>query len=88
MELVGLRAGCSDDDPFDFVQVDLVGAPVVEAGGPGRLVVGHLLSDLQLAAVAKVLGDAGSAEAAAADACANPYRACSASERSKGAHFS
>jgi hypothetical protein len=33
-------------------------------------VVGHLLGDLELAAVAQVLGDAGSSETVARDACA------------------
>ena len=41
--------------------------PVVEAGGAGAFVVGHLLGDFEFAAVAEVFGDAGGAEAVAAD---------------------
>src|SRR5262245_42517133 len=41
----------SNQDALDFVETDLVVAPVVEAGGPGALVVGHLLGDFEFAAV-------------------------------------
>src|SRR5437899_8625136 len=40
---------------------------IVEAGGAGALVVGHLLRDLELAAIAQVLDDAGGAEGVAPD---------------------
>ena len=36
-----------DYDSFDFVQVDLVSASVVEAGRPGALVVCHLLCNFE-----------------------------------------
>ena len=44
--------------------------------------VGHLLGNLQLAAVAQVLGDAGGSEAVAAEVCAD------AGHRSASAHHS
>ena len=43
------------------------GAAVVEAGGEGAFVVGHLLGDFEFAAVAEVFGDAGGAKTVAAD---------------------
>src|SRR5271167_545228 len=57
----------SNQNPLDLIEADLVVASVVEAGGAGAFVVGHLLRDFQLAAVPKVLGNAGSAEGMAAD---------------------
>ena len=47
-------------DPFHLVEGDLVQAAVVEAGGARAFVVGHLLGDFELAAVAQVFGDADS----------------------------
>ena len=61
------NASGSYPDPFDLVEGDLVQAAVVEAGGAGAFVVGHLLGDFQLAAVAQVFGDAGGPEAVATD---------------------
>ena len=57
----------SNQYPLDLIERDLIVAPVVEAGGSRALVIGHLLRDLELAAVAQVLGDAGGAEGVAAD---------------------
>ena len=62
---------CSDHDPLDLVEVDLVAATIVEAGGPRALVVRHGLGDLELAAVLEVLGDASRAERVIADTCRN-----------------
>jgi hypothetical protein len=45
-----------------------------EAGGPGRFVCGHLLGDLQAAAVLEIGGDAGGAEGVAADLGLDPSR--------------
>ena len=47
----------SNQYPLDFIERDLVIAAVVEACGPGALVVGHLLRDFELAAVAQVIRD-------------------------------
>ena len=59
--------GGADKDALDLVERDLVGAAVVEAGGAGAFVVGHLLGDFEFAAIAEVFGDAGDAEVVAAD---------------------
>jgi hypothetical protein len=45
----------SDRDPFDLVQFHLIAAPIVESRGSRRLVVGHLLGNLRLAAVAQLM---------------------------------
>ena len=42
----------SDQYALHFIEADLVVAPVVDAGGPGALMVGHLLRHFELAAVA------------------------------------
>ena len=62
----------SDKDALDLVEGDLVRAAVVKAGSAGAFVVGHLLGDFEFAAVAEVFGDAGGAEAVAADLRLNP----------------
>jgi hypothetical protein len=41
----------SDHNPLDLIERDLIAAPVIEAGSPGRIMGGHLLGDLQPAAV-------------------------------------
>jgi len=69
-----LIAAASDHDPFDLVEGNVVAAPVVEAGGAGRLVVGHLLGDFELAAVLEIGGNAGGAEGVAADLRLDPGR--------------
>jgi hypothetical protein len=53
--------------PFDFIESHGVVAAVVEAGGAGGFVAGHLLSDFEFAAVLQVGGDAGGAEAMTTD---------------------
>ena len=68
-----LQSPSSDRDPLDLVQRDLIAAPVVEPGRAGRLVVGHLLRDLQLPPFAGI-GDAGGAESVAADSRADAGR--------------
>ena len=57
----------SDHDPLDLIERHLILAPVVEPGRPSALVVGHLLRDLELAAVPRVLGNPGPPERMAAD---------------------
>lgn len=52
--------------PFDLVKSDAVIAAVVEAGGTGGLMAGHLLGNFKLAAVLQVSGNAGGPEAMAA----------------------
>jgi hypothetical protein len=44
----------SERNPLHLTKGNLIGAPVVEPGGPRRFVVGHLLGDLQLAAVVMI----------------------------------
>ena len=56
-----------DPDPLDLIERDLVVAPVVEAGRPGRLMSGHLLGNLQLAAIPQISRDAGGTKGVAAD---------------------
>ena len=43
----------SNHDPLNLVQRDLIVAPVVEARGACGFMVGHLLGDLDLAAIAQ-----------------------------------
>ena len=57
----------SDVDPLDFVERDLLAEAVVELGGAGGLMPGDPGRDLKVAAVSKVLGDPGPAEAVGAD---------------------
>ena len=38
-------------NPLDLIERDLIITPVIEPGGPCRLMAGHLLGDLQLNAV-------------------------------------
>ena len=42
-------------------------APVIESGRPGRLVIGHLLRDLELAPILQIRSDPGCPEAVTAD---------------------
>jgi hypothetical protein len=54
-------------DPLNLVERYLIAAPVIESSRPGRLVRGHLLGDLEPAAVLEVGSDAGGPEGVAAD---------------------
>lgn len=53
--------------PFDFIELNLIVPPVIEASGAGALMVRHLLCDFQLAAVPQVFSDAGRTESVTAD---------------------
>ena len=54
---------CSDPDPLDLIEGDGLAAPVVEPGGLGVGVPGHLLRLLELRiGVLEIGGDAGAAE--------------------------
>ena len=55
-----------NQNPLDLVERDLVVASVVEPGGAGGFVVGHLLRHFEFAPVPQILRDAGGAEAVAA----------------------
>jgi len=57
----------SINHPLDLVEGHGVVAAVVEAGGAGGFVAGHLLGDFELAAVLQVGGYAGCTEAVATD---------------------
>jgi hypothetical protein len=46
----------SDQDAFDLIEAHLIIPPIIEPIGPDRLVIGHLLCDLELAAIPQVLG--------------------------------
>jgi hypothetical protein len=59
----------SNQYSLDFIESELIVAPVVEAGGAGALMVRHLLRDFELAAVPQILRDAGRAEGVATDLC-------------------
>ena len=54
-------------NPLHLVERHAVVPPVVQTGGSGGLVAGHLLRNFELAAVRKVGGDAGGPEAVATD---------------------
>src|ERR1035437_7814197 len=54
-------------NPLDLIERDLIAAPVIEAGSPGRLMGGHLLGDLQPAAVLEVSRYPGGAEGVGGD---------------------
>jgi hypothetical protein len=66
----------SERNPLDLIEGNLIGAPVVKSGGPRRFMTGHLLGDLELAAVLQVGGDPGGAEAVGADLGAQSCRSC------------
>jgi hypothetical protein len=53
--------------PFDFIQADLIGAPIVELGGAGGGVVGHRGRVLQGASVFEVCRDTGRSEGVITD---------------------
>lgn len=55
--------------PLDFIEADLVIPAIVKTGGSGALIVGHLLPDFELAAIAQILRDAGRAEGVTTDLC-------------------
>src|ERR1035441_756950 len=57
----------SDHNPLDLIERDLIAAPVIEAGSPGRLMGAIWRADLQRAAVLEVSRDPGGAERVAAD---------------------
>jgi len=73
---MGLRR--LDQYPFHFVETDLIIPPIVQAGRPSGFLIGHLLGDLELAAISKVLGDAGRTERVVADLRPNSSRRCPA----------
>ena len=66
----------SERNPLHLIEGDLIVAPIIEPGGPRRLMAGHLLGDLQLAAVLQVGGDHGGAEAVGADFGSQSCSAC------------
>ena len=49
-------------DALNLIERDLIAAPVIEAGSPGRLMGSHLLGDFEPSAAFEIGGDAGSAE--------------------------
>jgi hypothetical protein len=53
--------------PLNFVELDRIIAPVVQAGRACRFVAGHLLRHFQLPAVLQIGGDTGGAKAVATD---------------------
>ena len=57
----------SDEDPLDVIEADVVGAPIVEPGGPGVGMVGHLARLFQRAAIFEVGSDAGTPKGMVAD---------------------
>jgi hypothetical protein len=57
-----LQKSFSDQDTLYLIEADLVIAPVVEASGSSTFVVGHLLGNLELSAITKILRDAGGPE--------------------------
>ena len=59
--------GWLDVDPLDLVERDLLTEAIIQLGGEGGLVPGNSGRDLEVAAVPKVLGDPGPAEAVGAD---------------------
>ena len=59
--------GASNQDPLPLIKRGLVVAPVVDAGGAGGFVVGHLLGDRVFATVVQIFGDPGGSKAMGAD---------------------
>lgn len=53
--------------PLHLIQRHLIVAPVIQPGGARRFVIRHALRNLELAAVAQVLGDPGRPERVIAD---------------------
>ncbi len=60
-------ASCSDHDPLDLIESDLIAASVVELGGARRGVCGHLAGMLKLAVILEVGGDPGRTEGVVGD---------------------
>ncbi len=44
-------------DPLHLVEGNLIPASVIEPSGPGTLVTGHLLGDLETAAILQIIRD-------------------------------
>jgi hypothetical protein len=71
-----------EPDFLDFIERDLVGAPIVESGRPGGLVISHLLGDLELSPVLQIRSDPCGPECVTADlgldagACCPPTNQC------------
>ena len=63
----GLSPVLSISNPLNFIERHLIATPVIEPSSPGGFMAGHVLSDLQLAAVLEVSGDPGGPEAVSAD---------------------
>ena len=57
----------SEGNPLHFIERHLITASVIEPGSSGGFMAGHLLRNLQLAAVLEIGGDAGCPEAVRAD---------------------
>ena len=57
----------SNHNPLDLIKGNLIGPAVVKPRRSRAFMVGHLLRDLELAAVAQVFGDAGGSEGMAPD---------------------
>ena len=55
---------------FHFVESDLVAPAIIKPGGPCGFMTGHVLDDLQLAAVLQIRCNPGCAEVMDADLCA------------------
>lgn len=66
--------GWSVRNPLHLIERHLITAPVIKPGSPCRFMTGHVLSDLQLAAILEVGCDAGRAEAVGADLGSQPGR--------------
>jgi hypothetical protein len=66
----------SERNPLHLIEGDLIVAPVIERCCPRGFMAGHLLGDLELAAILKVGGDAGGAEAVGADLGAQSCSSC------------
>lgn len=66
---MGTRPGqsCLQHDLLNFIERDLVIAPVVELRGASALVRGHLLRVLEQSAVGEIDGDPGCPERVAAE---------------------
>ena len=68
----------SERNSFHFIERNLITSAVVEPGGARRFMAGHVLGDLQLAAILEIGGDSRCPETMSTHLGPQPSRFCSA----------
>ena len=61
----------SNHNPLDLIERDLIGAPIIQAGRAGTLVIGHLLRNFQFPPVAEIFRNSGRTKGMIADLSPN-----------------